>query len=171
MNNKLEFVDQSVKIIFESGAESIYYDTKEEALKAVKDCHEKNKISGKEYNKFVEDISASDLPSMIEGLASLAAMVIGAYITNLIEEAIEKGALLSVKNPTFQICNCGKKPTHGYFYDDDNEKLSMEISSKQEAYMFIDKLEESEIITEGDASSLRVLVDLEKNFLESPLLN
>tara|TARA_B100001179_G_C18566552_1_gene393063 strand:- start:1040 stop:1192 length:153 start_codon:yes stop_codon:yes gene_type:complete len=43
MASKLEFADNSVKIIFNSGAESFYFDSKEEALKAVKDCHDKKK--------------------------------------------------------------------------------------------------------------------------------
>lgn len=171
MKNTLEFADQSVKIIFASGGESFYYDSKEEALKAIKDCHEKKKISNKEFKKFIEEIASSDLPSIMEGLASLAAMIIGTFIEVLIEEAVESNQEFKILNPSFELCNCGKGPIHGYFYDDENDRFSMEITSKQEAYIFIDKLEASEIITEGDASSLRVVVDLVKGLIESPMMN
>lgn len=171
MDNKLEFADNSVKIIFNTGGESFYFDSKEEALKAVKDCHEKGKISGKEFNKFVEEISSSDLPSFIEGLAKLTLMIIGTFIGTLIDEAVSSNSSFSITNPRFEFCDCGKMPKHGYFYNDENEPFSMEISSKEQAYMFINNLEQREVITEGDASSLRVFVEMQNDFLEDPLMN
>tara|TARA_B100001179_G_C18566552_1_gene393062 strand:- start:682 stop:978 length:297 start_codon:yes stop_codon:yes gene_type:complete len=98
-------------------------------------------------------------------------MIIGTFVEMLVEESISNNSSLSVANPRFEFCDCGKNPKHGYFYDDKDEKFSMEIASKEQAYIFIDKLEEKEIITSGDASSLRVFIEMSKGFLESPLMN
>lgn len=172
MKNKLKFSNsgKEVQIIFESGAESFYYDSKEEALKAIKNCHDRKKISKKEFKEFVEEIASSELPSFLEGLAALSTAVIGTFIDSLLEDLEFEVKKLPLQDVSFDICDCGKNPKHGYFIDD-GDKLSMKIFSKSEAYIFIDKLEELEIVTGGDASSLRVCLDMTEGLLENPLMN
>ncbi|MCI5050927.1 MAG: hypothetical protein MRY57_01310 [Candidatus Pacebacteria bacterium] len=169
--NKLKFDQSSVKIIFESGAESFYYETKEEAFDAVKDCLEKGKISKKDFKRFVEEIAESELPSFVEELVIVTASVIASFIDALGEEFKERKKDFKVPNPYFEMCDCGRMPPHGYFYDEEGDRISMGISSKDEAHIFIDTLENAEVITPGDASGLRVSVDLIQGFVENPLMN
>lgn len=170
MKNQLEFSNDSVKIIFTSGAESFYFESKEEALEAVRECRKMGKISEHEFFVFTGEIVSSKLPSSFERSPDIL-IVMGHCIDTFIEEIVTSILKSKKVNLRFELCNCMKKQKHGYFFTEDGFPISKEINSKAEAYLFIQEIEENGVITPTDANSLKVSIEMIHDFLENPIMN
>lgn len=158
--NELKFSlsGEAVWIEFDNGAETFECQSKEEALKMLIDLSESGKIEEDEKHLFTHQIILSDnLPIFSKQ-----------EVIDLFVELMGGNVLVfqkkTIKDPRFEICECGELPCHGYVYDDEGNSIEDKLTTKADAEMLIDYMLETDIITEESHNSLKVLIDL------SPLL-
>jgi len=145
-----------VSIIFENGKESIYFDTKEEALDALIDCRLKNKITEDELNEFAKEVIYSNLISVITEILKHFFISLGIQI-------IQKDKKLENLYP--ELCNCGNKSAapHAYIYNENGGKaIRSPFFTKMEGYSFCEELLDDKVITEEEYIHLKTEISLLK---------
>ncbi|MCA9356374.1 hypothetical protein H6790_00855 [Candidatus Nomurabacteria bacterium] len=155
-SNKLVFNSRgdSAWVEFANGKETVSWDTKEEALEALNDLFNKDRISEDEVKKFSKEIFLKEtFPSIFDSVR-----IIGAIIA-LSHSSLEPD-YKQIANPTFAVCDCGAKPIHGYFHDDDNNKAGMPVMFKNQARDFTNWLLKNGIVSEEGKTSLFVQIDM-----------
>ncbi|HWC57548.1 MAG TPA: hypothetical protein VG621_01150 [Candidatus Paceibacterota bacterium] len=164
--NQLVFSEngKTASIKFKTGFESLDFDTKEEALGAIRDCYAKGKISKEEQDVFIEQIVlAKDMPSVPAGFSSFTRALNSALFgDNLHEEKIE--------NPYTEMCNCDIKTPHAYIYNGNGEIVSLPFRFKSEGLVYVTYLQRRGCLSEKDTASLHALIDL-LPLPEDPSLN
>jgi hypothetical protein len=148
--NKLLFDDtwECVQIVFANGAESLAYENKRDALRAVMECYKYGKITEEECDAFIEDILLH--PTLPSGITFME--VIEVCVRNTNDEIID--------NPYFEMCNCSKPTPHGYIMNGDGRRLSRVIVSKEEGLQTVNDFLEEKRITEGEGVHLKTLINM-----------
>lgn len=168
MKSKLVFSASgtSVCIQFTNGSESFDFDTKEDALYAVRDCATLGKITKEEEKIFIKEILlAPNLQNRKKELPLFPLLLLAL----LFEQEENDNGEFHIKHPSVNMCPCGKKRPHAYIYDGE-VKVSLPFSFKSEGFALVKGLFEMKKITEADQISLRTLIDL-LPIPESPTLN
>ena len=162
MQNKLVFSSdgKSVHIEFKNGKESLEFYSKEEALIAIRDCYNINKITESEKSLFIKDIVLSDLPEDVVSFA-IAMVLISLF---------EGAAAIAITDPYVEICTCGVKIPHAYIHNGDGTKIGPPFRFKNEGYGFVKKIQLSGAISQGDVARLNTLIDV-LPLPEDPSLN
>lgn len=158
---KLIFLDEgkSVYIQFSNGSESVSYDSKAEAIAAIRDCVGMGKITKSDANKLEKEIVLAENlqdndPRMLAGLA-IPLMLLAALFAEEFEE--EEPLIL---DPYVDLCKCGEKIPHAYIYNGDGKKISPPFRFKHEGLAFVERLLKTERITDGDSSGLNTMIDM-----------
>lgn len=139
---------ESVQIIFANGTESLAYETKRDALKAVVEYWKAGKITEEECDAFIEDILL--YPSLPSGIT----------IMEVIEICAKEDDEQVIESPYFQVCNCKKPTPHGYILNGDGKRLSRVIVSKEEGLNTVDDFVENERMSEGEGAHLKTLINM-----------
>lgn len=145
-----------VSIIFENGKESIYFETKEEALDALLDCRQKNKITADELNQFAKEVIYSNLISVLT-------KTIEFFLDSFKNQIVSKNE----KEQNFypELCNCANKSAapHAYIYNEHGDRVFRSpFFSKMEGYGFCEVLLSNEIINEDEYAHLKTEISLLK---------
>lgn len=160
-HNELVFNDSKTQawIQFYNGAESLPWDSKKDALHGIHDCYHKQKITNEEFGLFSKLIIESSLTdSETDEFENILAFLLQlATEINLVVKA--HVSTITIKNPTFEICHCKKEYLHGYIKNESTSVAQM-IIFKIQGYVLVEALLEQEIITDKDATKLRVLIDM-----------
>lgn len=168
---KLIFLNggKSVYIQFSNGSESVSFDSKAEAIAAIRDCVGLGKITKTDATKMekaivlAENLIDND-PMMLAGLA-IPLMLLAALFA---DEPEEKEP--SIIDPYVALCKCGEKIPHAYIYNGDGKKISPPFRFKYEGLTFVERLLKTERISEGDSAGLNTMIDL-LSIPEHPGLN
>ncbi len=141
-----------VWIQFVNGKESTNYDNKEDAINDILNCFLEKRITEMEFFLFIREIL---FESELEAYSVFNLKSIERYA------GIERKEIV---NPIFKRCNCKKiKQPHGYFYNNDGQKLlPLRFRYQYEAKYMADLLLKSGEIDDETCSSLRVLIEISK---------
>ncbi len=144
----------SVHIEFSNGKESLEFESREEVLTAIDICRKNNKITEEEKDELVKAVMLEKrLPENGSKAFIIAITIIG-------KNDNHKENIRTIDNPSVDLCDCGKAPVHAYVYDDNDEKVGLPFLTKEEGYVLVKHLLDSNRITEGNSARLNTLIDM-----------
>ncbi|MFA7285428.1 MAG: hypothetical protein WC011_01080 [Candidatus Paceibacterota bacterium] len=156
MGASLKFNKDQVSIVFSNGKESIFFESKEEALNALIDCHQKSKITEQELNAMATEIINSSLKSVLLEEMKKA----------LDQMTIIVSAKRNKSNDVFaSLCGCrgATGAPHAYIYDEEGNHIApTPFYSKMQGYAHCEELLQDGIISEKEYISLKSEIDLLK---------
>ena len=149
---------KTVHIKFANDKESFEFESKEEALFAICDCFNKEKITATEKDAFVKEIILSEtLPDHRIKISLVPLILLAAFLGAMDTE--EK-----IIDPDVRICECGAKMSHAHIYNGDGEKIGPPFHFKMDGMVYVESLLKEERITESDSAKLNTLI----TFLQLP---
>lgn len=125
--SSLKFTEggKAVQIVFPDGSESTAFYSQEEAFEAIDDCTQKGKVSAEDAITMKQELlEAKNLQAMTErkievvvlgGKGILGLLLMAGLLDALTTDSATKDAE-PVTRPTFRMCDCGVKESHGRIY-------------------------------------------------------